>query len=535
MREISLKKNVFKLLILIFTLSLSIGCGSEENKTKAVESKDSSLVMAIGSEPEEGFDPCLGWGRYGDPLFQSTLIKTDENMDIVNDIASEYTVSDDGLTLKFTIRDDVYYTDGEKLKAEDIVFTFKTAKSSGSIVDLTNMEDIRKIDDLQVEFKLNKPDSSFIYTIAATGIVPEHAYGADYSENPIGSGPFILKQWDKGQQIIMMANEDYYEDTPQIEKVTLIFMEEDTAFAAAKAGELDVAITSANIAEEEIEGMNLKSLKTIDNRGLTLPYLKDQGKVDENGNKIGNDVTSDINIRRALSYGIDRKALVRDVINGYGRPAFTECDDMPWASEDARVEYSKEKAKSILDKSGWIEKDGIRQKDGIKAEFNLLYSAGDSTRQALALAVSSSAEELGIKINVEGASWDVIDKRMFSEAVLMGWGAQSPMETYLLYHSDNMGKDYYNPEYFSNKTVDAHIDNAMSSIDREESFDHWKKVQWDGETGIATKGESPWVWLVNVDHLYYIKGGLDIGSQKIHPHGHSWPLISNLKDWKWNN
>ncbi|MGO1469612.1 MAG: ABC transporter substrate-binding protein [Tissierella sp.] len=531
-----MKRNIIKLFILIFTLSLSIGCGNEgQNKSEISESEDSSLVMAIGSEPEEGFDPCLGWGRYGDPLFQSTLVKTDENMDIANDLATDYTVSDDGLTLKFTIRDDVYYTDGEKLKAEDIVFTFKTAKSSGSIVDLTNMEDIKKTGDLEIKFKLNKPDSSFLYTIAATGIVPEHSYDENYSENPIGSGPFVLKQWDKGQQVIMVANENYYEDIPQVGKVTILFMEEDTAFVAAKAGELDVAVTSANIAEQEIEGMDLKSLKTIDNRGLTLPYLKDEGEFDENGNKIGNDVTSDISIRRALSYGIDRKSLVGDVINGYGRPAFTECDDMPWASEDAIVEYSKEKAKSILDESGWMEKeDGIREKDGIKAEFNLLYSAGDSTRQALASAVASQAQELGIKINVEGTSWDVIDKRMFSEAVLMGWGAQSPMETYLLYHSDNMGRDYYNPEYFSSEIVDTHIDNAMSSIDRQESFKHWKKVQWDGETGVATIGESPWVWLVNVDHLYYIREGLDIGTQKIHPHGHSWPLIANLRDWKWN-
>lgn len=530
-----MRKNIGIFFILILMLVNLTGCGNEKlDKNGAIESESSSLIMAIGSEPEEGFDPCVGWGRYGDPLFQSTLVKTDENMGIVNDLTKEYLVSDDGLSLKFTIRDDVYFTDGEKLKAEDIVFTFKTAKASGSIVDLTNMVSIEKTEDLGVEFKLDKPDSSFIYTIAATGIVPEHAYGADYSENPIGSGPFILEQWDKGQQVIMLANKDYYENIPEMEKVTILFMEEDTAFAAAQAGELDVAVTTSSIAEQEIDGMDLKSLKTIDNRGLTLPYLKDEGKVNKDGKKIGNNVTSDINIRRALSYGIDRKALVDDVINGYGRPAFTECDDMPWASEDAIVEYSKEKAESILDESGWIVKeDGIREKNGIKAEFNLIYSAGDSTRQSLASAVALNAKELGIKINVEGTSWDIIDERMHSEAVLMGWGAQNPMETYLLYHSDNMGKDYYNPENFSNKEVDNHIDNAMSSRDVEESFEHWKKAQWDGETGISTKGESPWVWLVNVDHLYYIRDGLNIGSQKIHPHGHSWPLIANLKDWKW--
>lgn len=529
-----MKRVGIKFILPLLLIIILVGCG-EKNSQNIMNEDKTELVLAIGSEPEEGFDPCNGWGRYGDPLFQSTLIKTDQNMDIVYDIATEYIISDDGLIWTFILRDDVFFTDGKRVTADDVVFTYDRAKSSGSIVDLTNMLSVSMLNDFKVEFKLNKADSSFVYTIAATGIVPKHLYGSDYGDNPIGSGPFVLTQWDKGQQIIMTANENYYGNIPEIKKVAILFLEEDSAFAAAKAGNLDVAAISAHLADQVISGMNLVSLKTIDNRGMTLPYLKDEGKHDVNGNKIGNNVTSDIAIRRALSYGIDRAGLVKEVINGYGRPAYTECDDMPWGNNEAIVQYDKEKANLILEDSGWkYNNNGIREKNGIMAEFNLLYSASDSTRQALASAVALQAKELGIKINVEGTSWDVIDKRMYSEAVLMGWGAQSPIETYLLYHSDNMGKDYYNPEYFSNTKVDSYINSAMSSLDKEESFEYWKKAQWDGETGLSTQGESPWVWLVNVDHLYYIREGLDIGTQKIHPHGHSWPLVANLKDWKWN-
>lgn len=533
-------KKVIMIFMVIGVISLAlVGCAN--NKTniqspKQVESKvKDDLIIAIGSEPDGGFDPCTGWGRYGNPLFQSTLIDTDSNMNIVLDLATEYNISDDGLTWTFKLRDDAKFTDGEKLTASDVVFTFETAKASGSVVDLTNMESVEASDDWTVTFKLKKPDSAFVYTVVATGIVPEHAYGPNYGDDPIGSGPFILAQWDKGQQIIMLANEDYYGHISEIKKITVLFMEEDAALAAAKAGQLDVAVTAVSLADQEISGMKLMALKTIDNRGLTLPYIKDEGKVDENGNKIGNNVTSDIAIRRALSYGINRDSLISDVINGYGRPAYTECDSMPWANEEAIVKYDQEKAKEILKDAGWIDSDndGIREKDGIKAEFNLLYSASDSTRQALATAVSLQAKELGIKITTEGTSWDIIDKRMFSEAVLMGWGAQNPTETYLLYHSDNMGNDYYNPEYFSNATVDKYIDSAMSALDINESMEYWKKAQWDGETGLATQGECPWVWLVNIDHLYYVREGLDIGEQKIHPHGHAWPLVANLKYWKW--
>ena len=523
-------------LFLAFTMLLTILVGCKGDKDLEVDySSREDLVMAIGSEPDEGFDPCAGWGRYGSPLFQSTLIDTDKDMGIIYDLATEHFISDDGLTWTFKLREDAYFTDGEKVKAEDVVFTFETAKDSGSIVDLTNMESVNSLDEFTVEFKLHKPDLSFAYTVVATGIVPKHAYGPSYGENPIGSGPYILAQWDKGQQVVMIANEDYYGDIPQIKKVTILFLSEDAGLAAAKAGQLDVVATTPELANQSIEHMELKNLKTIDNRGLVLPYPREQGK-NEMGYDVGNNVTSDIAIRRALSYGIDRESLVTDVINGYGHPAYTECDDMPWGNGDVKVEYDIEKAKSILDDAGWVDTDhdGIREKDGILAEFNLLYSSSDSTRQALATATSLQAEKLGIKINIEGTSWDIIDQRMYKDAVLMGWGAQSPIETYLLYHSDNMGKDYYNPENFSNDIVDEYIDQAMSSKDIVESYEYWKKVQWDGSTGVSTEGESPWIWLVNVDHLYYIRDGLDIGEQKIHPHGHAWPLVANLKHWKWN-
>ncbi len=538
-------------IILIFTFLMTglVGCKNEanrnddnknqstkieENKIKKNNVKD-ELVMAIGSEPDGGFDPITGWGRYGNPLFQSTLIDTDKDMNIVYDLATEHSISEDGLTWIFKIRDDAYFSNGEKVKPEDIVFTFTTAKNSGSIVDLTNMESVKKIDDNTIEFKLVKPDLSFTYTVVATGIVPEKEYNSNYGENPIGSGPFKMGKWDKGQQVVLLANEDYYGNIPSIKKVTILFLSEDAALTAAKSGQVDVAITTPELASETIDNMELKNVKSIDNRGLILPYVKEQGE-NQDGIEIGNNVTSDIAIRRALSYGINRNNLVDNVINGFGRPAYSECDGMPWANDDAKVEYDLEKAKNILDEAGWIDvdNDGIREKDGIKAEFNLLYGSSDSTRQALATASALEAEELGIKINLEGSSWDIIEKKMFKDAVLMGWGAQNPVETYLLYHSDNMGKDYYNPENFSNEIVDKHIDNAMNSKDLQESYEFWKKVQWDGETGVSTQGESPWVWLVNVDHLYYVNNRLDIGEQKIHPHGHAWPLLANLKDWKWN-
>ena len=166
----------------------------------------------------------------------------------------------------------------------------------------------------------------------------------------------------------------------------------------AKAGKLDVAMTVPSMADVKIDGMKLYNAKTVDNRGITLPVVPDEGKTTKEGYPIGNSVTCDVAVRRALSYGIDRKQLVSDVLNGYGVPAYSECDDMPWSNDASKVEYDIEKSKKLLEAAGWIDTngDGIREKGDLSAEFTIIYSSGDSIRQGLALSAAKQAKELGI-------------------------------------------------------------------------------------------------------------------------------------------
>ena len=104
-----------------------------------------------------------------------------------------------------TLRDDVKFSDGEPLTAKDVKFTFETAANSGSVIDLNVLEKVEAIDPTNVKFTLKEAQSTFVNNLVATGIVPEHAYSEDYAENPVGSGPFQLVQWDKGQQMIVQG------------------------------------------------------------------------------------------------------------------------------------------------------------------------------------------------------------------------------------------------------------------------------------------------------------------------------------------
>lgn len=530
------KLTVAAMLLLIGCLLFAACTNSKtaDNKKGGKAAKD-ELVLAIGSEPEAGFDPTTGWGRYGSPLFQSTLFKRDNELNVINDLAEGYTVSGDGLVWTVTLRGDVRFSDGEALTSADVKFTFGKAASSGSAIDLTNLSAIDTDGERTVRFTLLKPDSTFLYTLVSLGIVPEHAYGDNYANEPIGSGPFKLVQWDKGQQLIVEANESYYGAKPAFRKLTFLFLAEDAAFAAAQAGQADVVSVPSAFAKRAVSGMKLIDLQTVDNRGILFPYVPSGGTTDD-GHPVGNDVTADIAIRKAVNAAVNRQALVEGVLEGFGTPAYSVADGLPWWNPETVVPDGEiEAAQKILSAGGWTDADGdgVAEKGALKAEFSLLYPAGDVTRQSLALAAADQVKAAGIRIVAEGKSWEEIDKLMHSNAILFGWGSHDPLEMYNLYSTAYRGVDYYNTGYYSNPKVDAWMEQALRATDEQTAIDNWRKAQWDGTTGFSALGDAPWAWLVNLDHLYLVNGKLDIGKPKIQPHGHGWPMTDNIAEWKW--
>ena len=491
--------------------------------------------MGPTSEPEAGFDPAYGWGageHVHEPLIQSTLTVTTEDLEIAYDLATAMEVSEDGMTWTVDIRDDVRFTDGEPLTAEDVAFTYNTLRDTSSVNDFTMLREAVAVDGDTVEFRMNRPYSIWPYTMAVVGIVPEHAYGPDYGQNPIGSGRYMLKQWDKGQQVILEANPDYYGEEPKMKQVTVLFMEEDAAFAAVMAGQADVAYTAAVYSDQTVDGYELLAFETVDNRGFNLPAIP-AGTADESGVPLGNDFTSDVNVRRAINIGIDREEMIENVLYGYGTPAYSVCSKMPWYSEASQVEYDPKEAGRLLDEAGWtVGADGFRQKDGVRAGFTLMYSAGDSVRQALSEDTANQLGELGIDVTVEGVGWDVAYDRAQSTPMMWGWGAHTPMEFYNIYHTAP-GGEYARYSPYRSETADTYMDAALESTDLEESYELWKKAQWDGETGVTQDGDIPWIWLVNIDHLYWSRTGLEIAEQKLHPHGHGWSIVNNVDQWSW--
>lgn len=496
-----------------------------------------TLMLAIKGEPEEGYDPILGWGLYGNPLFQSTLLRRDENLEIVGSLATSWQLAEDGRQWQVTIREDAVFSDGTPLTAEDVAFTFMTAKNGGGKVDLAHLEEAKTTGKYALIFSLTERDTTFINRFITLGIVPKHAYGPGYGRKPIGSGPYRLVEWTEGQQMVAEVNPHYFGKSPAFKRIVFLFTDEDTSFAAAMAGKVHMVVVPQSLAHQQVPNMVMKVVKSVDNRGLMFPAVADTGQKTADGRPIGNSVTADPAIRKAVNLAIDRKTLVSGVLEGYGRPAFGVCDGLPWDNPDnAITDNDQAAAIALLEKAGWQDSDGdgIREKNGMKAEFTIVYPASRQIRQYLALAVADMLAKVGIHARVEGKNnFDEIKKIMHRDVVVFGWGSHDPIELYHLYSSKNAGIGYNNTGFYVNAEVDASLEKALAAGSFEDSLGFWKAAQWNGTTGVNARGDAVWAWLVNLDHTYFVHEQLDTGVAQVEPHGHGWPITANIEQWQW--
>jgi peptide/nickel transport system substrate-binding protein len=146
--------------------------------TQPALAQERTLVLAVGGEPDTGFDPVMGWGRYGNPLFQATLLRRDTDLALAGDLATSWELSEDRLTWRIALREDARFSDGTALTAEDVAFTFNTARDAGGLADLSVLESARATGPQAVELHLREPRITFVSHLVSLGIVPAASYAA---------------------------------------------------------------------------------------------------------------------------------------------------------------------------------------------------------------------------------------------------------------------------------------------------------------------------------------------------------------------
>ncbi|RLP11933.1 ABC transporter substrate-binding protein [Propionibacterium australiense] len=515
------------------------GAGSSAASTGALPERlagRKEVIVAMDpSTVKAPFDPIKGFGETGVLLFNSTLMAADDNNQIVNDLATEYSISDDGLIWTFAIRSDVTFSDGSPLTAGDVAFTYNKAKDAAS-VSMPGFDKAVVVDPNTVQLILTKPWSTLLHTAATLGIVPEAGYDeAVFASKPVGSGPWKLVDYVQGQQLIMERNDGYYGTKPVFAKATLLLMEADAALAAARSGQVDVAEVYPNLSGQQVNGFSLKSLPTFGYRVISLP-CQEPGAFEVEGQQVGNAVTSDPVIRKAMATGVNRQQMIDDCLYGYGEVAFDIFDAFDWGiKEDTKQlrDGDVEAARKLLDDAGWVTgPDGIRVKNGQRASFPLLYPTNDSGRQAIAEAFKAQMAELGIEVQNEGGDFTWMRERNRSSAVVLGGGRLNPYHVRTMLSSAlSHDSGWANIACYDNPTVEEHLEQALTATDQKSADEHWHKALWDGRTGGSVLGDNPYLCVGYIRHNYYVRDGLDIGTQRVHPHDHFLHVLYNLNTW----
>ncbi|MFJ9407662.1 ABC transporter substrate-binding protein [Streptomyces sp. NPDC101393] len=495
-----------------------------------------TAVVGIAYEPET-LSPLLGYGKDGNSKIFDGLLTHDAGMHLKPALAAALPeVTDGGKTYTFALRKGVKFSDGQPFTADDVVFTYGTIldekTNNASKTELDAVDRVEKKDDHTVVFHLKYPYAPFAERTVLP-IAPQHIAGKQdvnhgaFTTKPVGTGPYVLTTWSKGEKLAFKANPSYWGGAPKVKHFTMAIIKDDDIRATRlRSGDLDGAILPPNLAATFKDGSDgnagtgrrTLTAKTFDYRNVTLPTA--------------NPVTGDKAVRQALDVAVDREAMVKGILNGAGKPAYGPAPtDSPWFAKGTERPHDLKKAEHILDAAGWKKGgDGIRKKDGRRASFTLWYLSGDKLRQEHALAFASDAKKAGIEAKVESGTWEAIEPNMKHDAVLAGGGspADPDFDQYLLLHSSLAGDGFNNMSRYGNKTVDGKLVEARRTDDKDQRKAAYDAVQQQ------LVDDPAYIFLTHIDHLYVIGDRWKNLSTQIEPHDHG--LASgpwwNVEDWQ---
>ncbi|SDG02828.1 peptide/nickel transport system substrate-binding protein [Sinosporangium album] len=510
--------------VLPLTLALltAAACSAPTPPAGSAPQQDDTFVIALSAE-FESLNPMLGYSPDGGSLIYDGLMSRAADLSMQPALASAApTTAEDGKTVTFTLRDGVKFHDGRPLTSADVEYTYETMldpKSSSPIAgDYAAIKEVEAPDATTVVFKLAYPYAPLVQR-TTLGIVPK---GSPLEGTPPGTGPYRFGAWTPGDKVTFSANAEYWGGAPAIKNVVVAFAEDDNVRATRmKAGEFDATILPPKVAApfRTETGVKVYDVASADYRGIMFPMKEP--------------VTGDLAVRKAFSLAMDRQAMVDTILAGAGVPAFGPLPtESEWNNPEVTGAGASDTAAAgkVLDEAGWKPgPDGVRVKDGKRAEFTLMYPAGDSLRKELALAAASDATKVGLDVKPAGLDWDAIEPRMSKDALMMGWG--SPFDpdyiNYELFHSKYAGKGYFNPGLYDNPKVDEALDKARESGDkatRKAAYAEFQKLIFDDHT---------WSFLVFLKHVYVVRGDWVGPTPGVDAHEHATGgLFRDLHTWK---
>ena len=462
-----MKKIISMLLALAMMLTL-VACSNTTNSEK--QTKENTLIYGSGDYTR--INPALDeHGEINILIFNGLTAHNGKN-EVIPCLAKSWDFDKQTNTYTFHLEENVKWHDGKAFTANDVKFTIEAIMNpdNGS-ENAPNYEDVEKItviDDHTVAFKLKAPNVAFL-DYMTMAILPKHLLNGEnmqeskFFRKPVGTGPYKLESWDKGQAITLVKNKDYFKGAAKIDKVIFKIVPDDNAKAVQmKSGELDLALLTPKDAKTFSENKNVTcyDMLTSDYRGILYNFNNEYWVKNKD-------------IIPAINYAIDRKAIIDAVILGQGMEAYGPLQRNIYNNENVEhYDYNPEKAKEILKAIGCTMNDGFYSRDGKKISFTISVGAGDQVRVDIAQAVAQQLGKVGIECKVEVPTKVDWDGQM---AYLIGWGSPFDADdhTYKVFGTEK-GANY---SLYSNALVDQYLTQARESDDSTVRKEAYQKFQ----------------------------------------------------------
>jgi len=353
-------------------------------------------------------------GRIGQ-LTMAWLTRVGSRNQIVPELATEVPtatnggVSKDGLTITYHLRKGVKWSDGAPFDADDVVFSTKVvlnpANDEAGRQGWDRIVRIDEPDKSTIVYHLNKPYSPFVETFFSTAganpcILPKHLLAqyrninnVPYNSLPVGIGPFKVKRWDRGEQVLLEANEMYWRGRPKLDRIVFkVIPDRNTLLSQMEAHQLDMWDLAT--------GNYLARASAIDGyTRLEVPSYSWE-HVDFN---LTNPILKDPTVRQALRLGWNRRARLEKIAHGLGTLADSPTPiTAPYTVSKPLVPYDPSRANKILDSDGWkIAADGVRERNGQRMSFTFaVYSGAPDTDNDIEL-LRSDWRKIGVTFNVK--------------------------------------------------------------------------------------------------------------------------------------
>ena len=451
-------------------------------------------------------------------LLYSNLIRTDKELRPEGELAERWAVSEDEMTLTFSMRRGVKWHDGEDVTAEDVDFTFrymidpKTPTAYGEPFRQVRRAEV--VDPYTYRVTYAKPYAPALLSWGLW-ILPRHILepawkaGVDLrttrqNRSPVGSGPYRFGEWKTGEKIVVEANPDYFEGRPYLRRVVYrVIPDQSTIFLELKARNIDLAtLTPIQYRRQTEFPAFLKAFHRYRYLSNSYAYL---------GFNLLDPRFQDRRVRQAIAHAINKQEIIEGVLLGLGRPAVGPYKPGTWwyKADVKTFPFDPARARALLAEAGWRcgTADGVLEKDGKPFRFTIRTNQGNAVRQQTAEIIQRRLRAVGIDAKIHIVEWAAfintfIRKKDF-EAIILGWGLGLDPDQYEIWHSSQTGPEELNHISYRNPRVDELLEAGRRTFSQE------KRKAIYGELQEVLAEDQPVVFL-------YVPDALPVVSARVH-------------------